>query len=93
MLKGPPFDDSPACPCCSAEIRNLYAVAHNITVGAADTTIGDLKNAVESVKPLVDAHFASSLHAVETVEDHDDESMTPLVECDETLTPKDQEKR
>jgi len=58
----------------------LYAVAHNIAVGSLDTTIGDLKSAVEWVKPLIDAHFASNLHAVGTVEDHE--------EPEETVTPQ-----
>lgn len=62
-MKKPPFDGSTPCPMCPDEMRGLYAVAHNITVGSRDTTIGDLKRAVEAAKPFIDKHFADRMHS------------------------------
>jgi len=62
-MSGPPFDGSAPCPFCPEEIRNLFAVAHNLVIGSRDTTIGDLANAVESCRSLADAHFADSMHS------------------------------
>jgi hypothetical protein len=50
-------------------VRNLYAAATNLCAGAADTTVADLKLAAESLKPLIDAHFASNAHAIGTIGD------------------------
>jgi hypothetical protein len=51
------------CPFCSEAIRNLYAVAHNLSIGSGDTTIGDLARAVELCRPFADAHFADTMHS------------------------------
>jgi hypothetical protein len=48
-----------SCPCCPVEIRNLHAVAHNVTVRMPTIYDGELKRAVEKVQPLMDAHFAN----------------------------------
>jgi hypothetical protein len=63
----PPFDGKP-CPCCPAEVRGLYATAHNLAarlMGKSDgnTSPEDLWDAVQAMKPLIDAHFADSMHA------------------------------
>lgn len=64
----PPFDGSVPCAFCPEPVRNLYAVAHNLVVGGGDTTIGDLRAAVEMYKPLAEAHFADSMHAIGMVD-------------------------
>jgi len=66
----PPFDGRP-CPMCPTEIRNLSAVAHNLIAqldrGASECKIQDtlqqLREAVKSVRPLSDTHFADKYHA------------------------------
>lgn len=62
-MSGPPYDGKP-CPCCPEEIRHLYAVAYNISIGSRGSTIQDLKDALERLKPLIDAHFADPMHAL-----------------------------
>lgn len=57
----PPFDGKP-CPFCPLEVRHLHAVAHNFAIGAADTTIDDLRKAVELCEPLSKAHFENARH-------------------------------
>jgi|ERR1019366_119454 hypothetical protein len=64
---GPPFGDTGPCPVCPEAIRNLLAVAHNLTTGGGDTTIDDLKRAVSLCRPLADAHFADPIHSHGTV--------------------------
>lgn len=64
----PPFDDSASCPMCPWQIRNLAAVAHNLTHEQPGTAkfwvkLGDLRRAVEAVQPFADAHFASESHS------------------------------
>ena len=59
----PPYDGSPPCPFCPDAVRNLYAVAHNLSIGAADTTLADLARAVELCRPLADAHFVDTMHS------------------------------
>lgn len=76
-MKNPPFDDSPACPMCPTEIRNLYAVAFNASNRFEEYSqensvyahnklmehLRDLKRAVELIQPLVDKHFESRSHS------------------------------
>ena len=62
MSRQPPFDGKP-CPFCPDAIRNLYAVAHNITIGSHNTTLDDLGRAVGLCRPLADAHFADTMHS------------------------------
>lgn len=45
------------------QVRNLFAVAHNITSRAPLIYGGDLLAAVNAMKPLMDAHFADEMHA------------------------------
>lgn len=59
----PPFDGSAPCPFCPLEVRNLMAVAHNLSIGSRDTTIDDLRKSVEACRPLADRHFADSMHS------------------------------
>lgn len=56
-------DAATPCPCCPQAIRNLAAVAHNICVRMPNIYDGELKRAVEQVKPLIDAHFADREHS------------------------------
>lgn len=60
----PPYDGKP-CPCCPIEIRDLYAIAYNITHGSGITPdkFKDLRNAVERAEPLIEAHFANTMHS------------------------------
>ena len=51
------------CPCCPIEVRDLHAVAHNLTVRSPGLANGDLKRAVENMQPLMDAHFADRAHS------------------------------
>jgi hypothetical protein len=51
------------CPCCPQAIRNLHAVAHNICTRTPHIHDGELKRAVDQVKPLMDAHFADPEHS------------------------------
>lgn len=51
------------CPCCPIEVRDLFAVAHNAAVRAPGIYGGELKRAVEKMKPLIDAHFESREHS------------------------------
>ena len=32
--RDPPYDGSAPCPFCPAEVRNLFAVAHNLVIGS-----------------------------------------------------------
>lgn len=52
-----------ACPCCPIEVRNLHAVAHNLTVRMPDIYGGDLKRAVDKMQPLMNAHSADRQHS------------------------------
>lgn len=46
------------CSCCPIEVRNLFAVAHNVVVNnAGRDTLQRLKEVVEFYQPLMDAHF------------------------------------
>jgi hypothetical protein len=74
----PPFDGKP-CPMCPTEVRNLAATAHNLLNRYDDVFVRGqrdacslakfhdyvrlLREAVEMVKPLSDAHFADPLHS------------------------------
>lgn len=55
-----PFKDCPACP---VEVRDLFAVAHNIIVRTPGIAEGDLKRAVENMQPIIDRHFADVEHS------------------------------
>lgn len=63
------------CPACPAETRNLYAVASN-AMNAFDAMrkgeggdarfyrkMEELRDGVERIRPLVDAHFSDPAHA------------------------------
>ena len=67
----PPYDGKP-CPGCHEAVRNLYAVAGNLVLGGGDTSISDLRRAVELVRPLIDAHFADKTHAYASTRDWSD---------------------
>jgi hypothetical protein len=51
------------CPACPTEVRDLFAVAHNITVRMPNIAEGDLKRAVQNMQPLIDRHFANPDHS------------------------------
>ncbi|WP_136420333.1 hypothetical protein [Herbaspirillum sp. ST 5-3] len=51
------------CPACPVEVRDLFAVAHNIIVRMPSIAEGDLKRAVEKMQPLIDRHFANPEHS------------------------------
>lgn len=61
--RDPPFDDKP-CPCCPWQIRALFATAFNLSKGSgSDVCMADLARAVEAAQPLIDAHFADTMHS------------------------------
>lgn len=64
IMSNLPIDRKP-CPVCPIEIRNLFAVAYNLTMGTGLTPgrIEDLRQAVLAVQPLIDSHFADRLHS------------------------------
>ena len=51
------------CPACPLEVRDLFAVAHNITVRTPTIGGGDLLRAVKNMQPLIDRHFANREHS------------------------------
>lgn len=63
-----------ACPCCHVKVRGLYASAHNSLIeldrlargeGSKERglrKLAELRQAVEDMKPLIDAHFADPSH-------------------------------
>lgn len=63
-----PYDDK-QCPMCPMELRNLFAVAHNLTVSGTSSPckfyslLAELKRAVEQVQPLVNKHFENPEHS------------------------------
>jgi len=66
--KKPPFDGSPQCPMCPEDLRNLYAVAHNMVIrGPSRERLDDLARAVTAAEKHIDAHFADSMHSHGTV--------------------------
>lgn len=54
---------SNACPACPLEVRDLFAVAHNVVVDMPGIADGDLKRAVKNMQPLIDRHFANRDHS------------------------------
>jgi hypothetical protein len=75
---GPPFDGKP-CPMCPVEVRGLYGAAHNALDRFDDIfkrgydgdsawfklreKMEELRAAVETVRPLADAHFINRQHS------------------------------
>jgi hypothetical protein len=75
---GPPFDGKP-CPMCPVEVRWLYGTAINALnqfdaiFSYRDTSVSaytklrekmeELRAAIETVRPLVDAHFINRRHS------------------------------
>lgn len=54
--------DAHLCPWCPDEVRDLFAVAHNVVVNRGNERfakkLGDLERAVNRYRPALERHFA-----------------------------------